>query len=339
MSLSQTTTREIRLAARPSGEPKPTDFELVEGTVDDLTDGQLLVRNTWMSVDPYMRGRMNDAPSYVPKFELGEPLTGGAIGVVVASTVDDFAEGDTVLHQLGWRQLAVVDAGAARKVDTTVAPASAYLGVLGMPGLTAYVGLTEIGGLQGDDVVFVSGAAGAVGSIAGQIAKLRGHTVIGSAGSPEKVSCVTEELGFDTCFNYRDGSATDLLGEAAPEGIDLYFDNVGGEHLEAAIAVLNPHGRIAMCGAISQYNATSPPPGPRNVGLIVGKRLTVRGFIVSDHGALMKQFLRDVGPWVHEGRLKVRETVVEGLENAPEAFIGLLRGANTGKMLVRIADE
>jgi NADPH-dependent curcumin reductase CurA len=338
MSLSQTTTREIRLAARPEGEPKPSDFELVEGTVDDLADGQLLVRNTWMSVDPYMRGRMNDAESYVPPFALGEPLTGGAVGVVVASTVDDFAEGDTVLHQLGWRELAIVDAAAARKVDTTVAPAQAYLGVLGMPGLTAYVGLTEIGGLHGDDVVFVSGAAGAVGSIAGQIAKLRGHTVIGSAGTAEKVAHVTRDLGFDDCFNYQDGSPADLLGEAASDGIDLYFDNVGGAHLEAAIGALRRYGRIAMCGAISQYNATSPPPGPRNVGLIVGKRLTVRGFIVSDHGALMKPFLEEVGPWVHEGRLQVRETVVDGLENAPDALIGLLRGQNTGKMLVRVAE-
>jgi NADPH-dependent curcumin reductase CurA len=336
MTLSQTTTREIRLAARPDGEPKPTDFELVEGTLDDLADGELLVRNTWMSVDPYMRGRMNDRKSYVPPFQLGEPLSGGAVGVVVASTVDEFAEGDTVLHQLGWRELAIVEARFARKVDTAVAPAPAYLGVLGMPGLTAYVGLTEIGGLRDDDVVFVSGAAGAVGSIAGQIAKLRGHTVIGSAGSPEKVSCVTGELGFDTCFNYKDGTPTELLSEAAPDGIDLYFDNVGGAHLEAAIDALRPHGRVAMCGAISQYNATTPPPGPRNIGLIVGKRLTLRGYIVSDHGALMKPFLAEVGPWVHDGRLKVRETVVEGLENAPEAFMGLLRGENTGKMLVKL---
>jgi NADPH-dependent curcumin reductase CurA len=339
MSLSQTTTREIRLAARPEGEPKPSDFELVEGMVDDLADGQLLVRNTWMSVDPYMRSRMNDAKSYVPPFRLGAPLEGGAVGVVVASTVEGFAEGDTVLHQLGWRELAVVDARAARKVDTAIAPARAYLGVLGMPGLTAYVGLTEIGGLRDDDIVFVSGAAGAVGSIAGQIAKLRGHTVIGSAGSSDKVSCVTDELGFDACFNYKDGSPAELLARAAPDGIDLYFDNVGGEHLEAALGALRTYGRVAMCGAISQYNATEPAPGPRNIGLVVGKRLTLRGFIVSDHGALMKQFLAEVGPWVHDGRLQVRETVVEGLENAPDALIGLLRGDNTGKMLVKIGEE
>jgi NADPH-dependent curcumin reductase CurA len=338
MTLSQTTTREIRLAARPEGEPKPSDFELVEGTVDDLAEGQLLVRNTWMSVDPYMRGRMNDRPSYVPPFRLGEPLDGGAVGVVVASTVDAFAEGDTVLHRLGWRELAIVDAGSARTVDTSVAAASAYLGVLGMPGLTAYVGLTEIGALRDDDVVFVSGAAGAVGSVAGQIAKLRGHTVVGSAGSAEKVAWVTGELGFDACVNYRDGSLAQGLAEAAPDGIDLYFDNVGGDHLEAAIGALRPHGRVALCGSISHYNATSPPPGPRNLGLAVGKRLTLRGYIVSDHGALMPQFLREVGPWVHDGRLAFRETVVEGLENAPGALIGLLRGDNVGKMLVKLGE-
>lgn len=339
MTLSQTTTREIRLAARPEGEPKPSDFELVEGPVDDLAEGQLLVRNTWMSVDPYMRGRMNDVPSYIPPFALGAPLDGAALGVVVASTVDGFAEGDTVLHRLGWRELAVVQASAARKVDVGVAPPQAYLGVLGMPGLTAYVGLTEIAGLRDDDVVFVSGAAGAVGSIAGQIAKLRGHTVIGSAGSASKLACVRDELGFDACLNYKDAPVAEQLAELAPDGIDLYFDNVGGEHLEAALGALRRGGRVAMCGAISQYNATDPAPGPRNIGLVVGKRLTLRGFIVSDHAALMPQFLREVGPWVHAGRLTVRETVVDGLDRAPEAFIGLLRGDNTGKMLVRLAAD
>jgi NADPH-dependent curcumin reductase CurA len=335
------TPREIQLAARPHGEPKPADFRLADSSVPDEPGAdQVLVRNLWMSVDPYMRGRMNDAKSYVPPFQIDAPLDGGAVGEVVAAgaEVEGVAEGDTVLHGLGWREYALVPGKHARKVDTRVAPPQAYLSVLGMPGLTAYAGLIEVAGLREDDVVFVSGAAGAVGSTAGQIAKLRGHVVIGSAGSPEKVAYVTDELGFDTAFNYRDGPVLDLLRQAAPDGIDVYFDNVGGDHLEAAISVLNRHGRVAMCGAVSQYNSTEPPPGPRNMAQIVGKRLTLRGFIVSDHNHLMPDFVREVGTWLSEGRIKYRETVVEGLENAPDAFIGMLRGDNTGKMLVKLAD-
>jgi NADPH-dependent curcumin reductase CurA len=333
--------REVQLAARPHGEPKPTDFRLADSALpDEPGPDQVLVRNLWMSVDPYMRGRMNDVKSYVPPFQIDAPLDGGAVGEVVAAGagVEGLATGDTVLHGLGWREYALVPGKQARKVDTQIAPAQAYLGVLGMPGLTAYAGLIEVAGLREGDVVFVSGAAGAVGSIAGQIAKQRGHTVIGSAGSPEKVALTTGEHGFDTAFNYRDGAVVDLLKEAAPDGIDVYFDNVGGDHLEAAISVLNRHGRVAMCGAISQYNSTEPPPGPRNMAQIVGKRLTLRGFIVSDHGHLRPDFVREVGTWLSEGRIKYRETVVEGIESAPEAFIGLLRGENTGKMLVKLAD-
>jgi NADPH-dependent curcumin reductase CurA len=286
-----------------------------------------------------MRNRMNDVKSYIPPFELDAPLDGGAVGEVVAvhPDVDSLAEGDFVLHGLGWREHALSPAGAVRKIDTSIAPAQAYLGVLGMPGLTAYAGLIEVAGLREDDVVFVSGAAGAVGGIAGQIAKLRGHRVIGSAGSPEKVEFVTGELGFDTAFDYHDGPVADLLAQAAPEGIDVYFDNVGGDHLEAAIGALNQDGRVAMCGAISQYNATEPPRGPRNLSLAIGKRLTLRGFIVRDHRHLMGDFVREVGTWLSEGRICYRETVVEGLENAPQAFIGLLNGENTGKMLVKLA--
>jgi NADPH-dependent curcumin reductase CurA len=334
------TRREIQLAARPHGEPKPADFRLAEVDVaDEPGPGEVLVRNEWMSVDPYMRGRMNDVKSYVPPFQIDAPLDGGAVGEVVAAgaDVDGLAAGDSVLHGLGWREYAIVPAKQARKVDTQVAPPQAYLGVLGMTGLTAYAGLIEVAGLREGDVVFVSGAAGAVGSIAGQIAKLRGHVVIGSAGSPEKVTCATEEHGFDRVFDYHDGPIAELLSEAAPDGIDVYFDNVGGEHLEAAIGALNRHGRVAMCGAISQYNSTTPPTGPRNMAQVVGKRLTLRGFIVSDHGHLMPDFLREVGTWLSEGRIKYRETVVEGIENAPDAFIGLLRGENTGKMLVKLA--
>jgi NADPH-dependent curcumin reductase CurA len=333
------TAREIQLAARPHGEPKPTDFRVAEAPVpDEPGAGEVLVRNLWMSVDPYMRGRMNDVKSYVPPFQIDAPLDGGAVGEVVATgaEVEGLAEGDTVLHGLGWREYALVPGKQARKVDTQIAPPQAYLGVLGMPGLTAYAGLIEVAGLREDDVVFVSGAAGAVGGEAGQIAKLRGHTVIGSAGSPEKIAYVTEELGFDRAFDYRDGPVLESLKKAAPDGIDVYFDNVGGDHLEAAISVMKRDGRVAMCGAVSQYNATEPPAGPRNMAQIVGKRLTLRGFIVSDHGHLMPDFVREVGTWLSEGRLKYRETVFDGLENAPEAFIGMLRGENTGKMLVKL---
>jgi NADPH-dependent curcumin reductase CurA len=329
------TGREIQLAARPHGEPTPDDFRLVEVEVPDPQDGQVLVRNLLMSVDPYMRGRMNDVPSYVPPFKLDKALDGAAVGEVIASRADGVEEGTLVVHDRGWREYAVFDARYAHRIDPSIAPPSAFLGVLGSTGLTAYAGLLDVAGLREGDVVFVSGAAGAVGSVAGQIAKLRGHTVIGSAGSPEKVALLRDELGFDAAFDYHDGRVSKLLRAAAPDGIDLYFDNVGGEHLEAAIGSLRRYGRIALCGAISSYNATEPPAGPRNMHMAIGKRLTMRGFIVFDHHDRRPDFEREVGGWLREGRLHAPETIVEGgIEQAPQAFIELLRGANTGKMLV-----
>jgi NADPH-dependent curcumin reductase CurA len=331
------TGREIQLAARPHGEPTPDDFRLAEVEVPDPQDGQVLVRNLLMSVDPYMRGRMNDVPSYVPPFKLDKAMDGGAVGEVIASRAEGVGEGELVVHDRGWREYAVLDASYARRIDPSIAPPSAFLGVLGSTGLTAYVGLLDVAGLREGDVVFVSGAAGAVGSVAGQIAKLRGHAVIGSAGSAEKVALLRDELGFDAAFDYHDGRVSKLLRAAAPDGIDLYFDNVGGEHLEAAIGSLRRYGRIALCGAISSYNATEPPAGPRNMHQAIGKRLTMRGFIVFDHYDRMPDFEREVGGWLREGRLHAPETIVEGgIEQAPEAFIELLRGANTGKMLVRL---
>src|SRR5918997_1066388 len=328
-------SKEIRLASRPTGEPAPSDFELAETDVPDPSEGQLLVRNTFMSVDPYMRGRMSAAKSYAAPYELGKPLYGGAVGEVVASRAEGFDEGDVVLHQLGWREYSLLAGGHARKVDASAVPASAFLGVLGMPGLTAYVGLLDIAALREGDVVFVSGAAGAVGSVAGQIAKLRGHRVIGSAGSAEKVEWL-RELGFDAAFDYHDG-VRDGLRAAAPDGIDVYFDNVGGDHLEAAIGAFNDYGRAALCGSISTYNEVEPTPGPRNMFQLVGKRLTLRGFIILDHGDRHPDFVRDVGAWVASGDLKFRETIVDGgVEAAPQAFIDLLRGANVGKMIVRL---
>jgi hypothetical protein len=330
------TSREVRLAARPDGEPRPADFELAEVEVPEPAAGELVVRNTFMSVDPYMRGRMDDRRSYVPPFRLGEPLSGGAVGEVVASRAPGLAAGDAVLHDLGWREYARLPAAGARKVDTSAAPPSAYLGVLGMPGLTAYVGLLDVAALRDGDVVFVSAAAGAVGSLAGQIAKLRGHTVIGSAGSPEKVAHVRDELGFDVAFDYHYAPVFGQLRRAAPDGIDVYFDNVGGDHLEAAIGALRRGGRVALCGAISNYN-TPAATGIRNLGLAIGKRLQLRGFIVSDHADRRPAFEQEVGAWVREGRVKFRETIVDGgVDAAPQAFIDLLRGANVGKMVVRL---
>jgi NADPH-dependent curcumin reductase CurA len=331
------TTREIHLAARPQGEPKPSDFRLVERELPDPSDGQLLVRNTWMSVDPYMRGRMDDRKSYAPPYELDAPLYGGAVGEVVASGDPRFRPGALVVHYLGWREHALVDAEQARVLGPDVREPRHALGVLGMPGLTAYVGLLDIAALREGDVVFVSAAAGAVGSVAGQIAKLRGHTVIGSAGTAEKVASLRGELGFAAAFDYHDEPVSDRLREAARDGIDVYFDNVGGAQLEAAIGAMRNYGRIALCGSISGYNDREGARGPRNMSLATGKRLTLRGFIVGDHEDRRADFEREVGAWLHDGSLVYRETIVDGLDHAPDALIALLRGANTGKMLVRLA--
>ena len=328
------TSREIHLAARPRGMPEPTDFVRVEVDVPDPSEGEVLIRNAYISVDPYMRGRMNDAKSYVPPFQLGEVMTGGAVGQVVTSRNDRFGEGAWVVHNLGWRELALSDGTGLLPFDAAAAPVSTGLGVLGMPGLTAYVGLLDVGRVEAGETVYVSGAAGAVGSAVGQIAKLKGCRVIGSAGSAEKVAWLGE-LGFDEAFDYHEVPAR----EALSEGIDVYFDNVGGSTLEAALAALRLRGRVVACGAISQYNATELPAGPGNLFLVVTKRLRMEGFIVSDHVDRMGAFLGEVAPWVRDGSVRYRETVVDGIENAPAAFIGLLAGENTGKMLVRVGPD
>ena len=333
-----TPSREVRLAARPHGTPVPSDFELVDVEVPDPAGGELLVRNAFVSVDPYMRGRMNETRSYVPPFALGEPMTGGAVGQVIASRNERFAEGDWVVHDLGWREVAVLDGSGVGRVDPSRAPVSTALGVLGMTGLTAYVGIVDIGAVSAGDTVFVSGAAGAVGSVAAQLARVRGARVVGSAGSAEKVAWL-EELGLDGSFDYTERTTKEALSELAPDGIDVYFDNVGGETLEAAIGAMRLRGRIVACGSIARYNDTQPSPGPRNLFMVVTKRLRLQGFIVSDHGDRRAAFLEEVAPLVADGTIRHRETILDGIERAPEAFIGLLEGANIGKMLVRVGES
>jgi NADPH-dependent curcumin reductase CurA len=324
-------TREIRLARRPHGEPADEDFELAVRELGEPGEDQLLVRNVFMSVDPYMRGRMNDRKSYVPPFELGKALQGGAVGEVVGT-------GELVVHQRGWREHALVPKDQARSAPLPHGiSASALLGALGMPGMTAWVGVTEIAPVREGETVFITAAAGAVGSVAGQIAKARGCRVVGSAGGPEKAGYVRDVLGFDACFDYRAIDARDALSEVAPDGVDVYFDNVGGPQLEAAIGALNRGGRIALCGSVSGYNAVEPPPGPRNLSLLVGKRGVMRGFIVGDHADREGEFRGEVGGLIAEGRLELAETVVEGgLEAAPRAFVGMLRGEYLGKVVVKL---
>jgi len=332
-SAAMTTSREVRLAARPKGVPTDATFEFATIDVGEPADGQVLVQNLVMSVDPYMRGRMNDVKSYVPPFQVGAVLEGAAVGRVLSSRAAAFATGDIVLSMLGWRESFVADARALRQLDPQVDPKSAWLGVLGVTGFTAWAGL-QLVDVKAGDRVFISGAAGGVGIIAGQLAKLRGCTVIGSAGSAEKVHLLTSELGFDAAFNYRDGDVYRQLMAAAPQGIDVYFDNVGGDHLEAAISALRPFGRVAACGSISGYN--EPTPGPRNMAMIIGKRLTIKGFIVTDYEPQRAAFESEIGALLSAGTLHSRETTMLGIENAPAAFLSLFTGGNTGKMLVSL---
>ncbi|WP_017537067.1 NADP-dependent oxidoreductase [Nocardiopsis halophila] len=332
------TTREWQLVARPQGWPKTDDFRFVERDLPPLGPGEVRVRNAYLSVDPYMRGRMDDAPSYVPPFGLFEPLEGGAVGRVEASRSDGLAEGDLVLHMQGWRDVAQGPAAGFRRLDAAAGvPDSAYLHVLGMTGLTAYVGLLDIAGMEPGDTVFISGAAGAVGSVAGQIARLKGAgRVVGSAGSDAKVSLLTSRYGYDAAFNYKSGDVRTLLQDAAPDGIDVYFDNVGGDHLEAALAAFNRGGRAAVCGMISGYNSEEPAVAPNNLFELIKKGLTLKGFTVGFHMDRMKDFVTEAGQWLREGSLVYDETVVDGVDNTLQAFLDMMQGANTGKMLVRV---
>ncbi|GAB3653682.1 NADP-dependent oxidoreductase [Actinocorallia lasiicapitis] len=331
------TSREWHLVARPDGEPELTDFALRTTTIPDPGPDQVLIRNDWLSVDPYMRGRMNDGESYFPPFDLGEAMTGNAIGTVIQSGADTVPAGSVVSHFLGWREYALLPAASVQVLDPELAPVQAHLGVLGITGLTAYAGLKEVAPVKTGDVVFVSGAAGAVGSVAGQLAKRLGAAkVIGSAGGPAKVQRLLTDFGYDVGLDYRDGDLPAQLAKAAPEGVDVYFDNVGGDHLQAALSVMNLHGRIALCGAISVYNTTELPPGPSNLPLAIGKRLSLRGMNVLDHYDLATDYFEQAAQWLQDGTLHTAETVIEGIDNTVEAFQSMMHGANTGKMLVHL---
>ena len=337
--MAETLSREIHLKNRPTGLPNESDFELALVPIPEPGEGQVLVRNIYMSVDPYMRGRMSDRESYTPPFQLGQPLDGGCVGQVVKSR-SRLRVGDYVLGGKGWREHYVSDATGLTEIYPDIAPIQTFLGTLGMPGMTAYVGLLEIGQMKEGEAVFVSAASGAVGSVVCQIARIKGCRVVGSAGSDEKVAWLMDEAGVDAAFNYKTVvDLRDALARCFPDGIDVYFDNVGGGHLQAALAHMDDFGRVVMCGMISQYNLTEPEPGPNNLMFAVGRRLTLRGFIVSDHWDRRPQFYADMGKWIAEGKVKWKETIVEGIENAPRAFIGLFTGENLGKMLVKVGPD
>jgi NADPH-dependent curcumin reductase CurA len=338
--MSDPKNHEIRLKSRPDGMPTLANFEVVETPVPAASAGQVLVRNSYMSVDPYMRGRMVDRASYTPPFQIGETLTGGAVGQVVASNNPGFKVGDFVSNFAGWREWFVSSGGDLQKVDPSIVPIQTFLGTFGMPGLTAYAGLLRVGELKEGERVFVSAASGAVGSVVCQIAKNKGCYVVGSAGSDEKCDWLIREARVDKAINYKTcGELDTAVREAFPQGIDVYFENVGGAHLVAALSNMRPNGRIPVCGMIEQYNATSLPPGPGNIIAVIPLRLTIKGFIVSDYGDMMPDFMRDMGAWAKAGKLKWAETIVDGIENAPKAFIGLFKGDNTGKMLVRVGPD
>ncbi len=330
-------SREFRLASRPKGEPVSDNFQLAEVELPDPQSGEVLVRNEYISVDPYMRGRMNEGKSYVPPFEVGKAMTGGAVGRVVESKEPSLPVGTHVVSMYGWRQAFVSAAVGLQRVDASLAPASAFIGTLGVTGLTAWVGLFKIAALRDGETVFVSGGAGAVGSIACQLAKLHGCRVVASAGSAEKVAFLKDQLKVDYAFNYREGDPAEHVKQGAYNGIDVYFDNTGGPQLEAALSALRERGRIAMCGAIAGY--CTPVPGPRNLALVISKRLRVEGYIVSDHFKELPQFLAEAAPALKAGKLLNQETVVDGLERAPEAFMSLLRSGDghIGKLVVKVA--
>ena len=340
--MTEAKNRQIILVSRPHGEPKPENFKLAEAPIPAIGPGQVLLKTSFLSLDPYMRGRMSDAKSYVPPFAIGEPLGGQTVSKVVASNNPEFAAGDTVLAFGGWQEYRSQKAAICGNSTRRAAPVSTALGVLGMPGITAYTGLRNIGLPKAGETLAVAAAAGPVGSAVGQIAKIKGCRVVGIAGGREKSSYLIDELGFDAAIDHRSPNMKEELKAACPNGIDIYFENVGGAVWNAVLPLLNNFARVPVCGLVAHYNATALPEGPdRTAGLmrmILTRRLRVQGFIVYDFAEQTPDFLSEVGAWVREGKLKYKEDIVEGLENAPKAFIGLLRGANFGKLLVKVSD-
>lgn len=329
-------SRQVQLTRRPVNVISPQDFRIVEVPISEPPPGHVVVRNSHMSVDPYMRRRMDDVPSYIPPFGLHEALPGPAVGQIVMSADDTRPVGQWVRHDAGWRDVALLPARHTAAIDATADSASTYLGLLGIPGMTAYVGLLQIAGISEGETLFVSGAAGAVGSIVGQIGKIKGARVIGSAGTDAKTSWLTNELGFDAAINYRTTPIAEGLAHAAPDGVDVYFDNVGYDHLDAALQCANKNARIAVCGTIADYDTTSAPDGPRNLFKIVAQRIRIQGFIVSDHWKQLDAFAADMNTWLQNGELRYHETVLDGLDNAVSAMSDMLHGANVGKMIVKL---
>jgi len=339
--MTKTVNHRIVLASRPKGRPTPENFRLEEAPVPEPAEGEILCRTIYLSLDPYMRGRMNEGPSYARPVEIGEVMEGGTVGQVLRSRLEGFAEGDLVVGRGGWQSFAMFRKGDVEKIDSSLAPISTALGVLGMPGRTAYVGLREIGKPKAGETLVVAAASGPVGSVVGQIARIRGCRVVGIAGSGAKCDFVVNELGFDLCLDHHAADFPDQLRAACPDGVDVYWENVGGRVLEAVFPLLNNFARVPVCGLIAWYNATELPPGPDRTPLILRqiltRRLILRGFIVRDFAP--GDFLTDVGGWIRDGRLRYREDIRDGLENAPAALIGLLEGENFGKLLVRVAPD
>jgi NADPH-dependent curcumin reductase len=334
--------KRIVLASRPVGEPKPSDFRMEETAIPTPGDGQVLLRTIWLSLDPYMRGRMSDGPSYATPVPIGGVMEAGTVNEVIASNNPNFAKGDIVLARAGWQTHALSDGKGLSKIDPKLAPISTAIGVLGMPGMTAYTGLLDIGKPQSGETVVVAAASGAVGSAVGQIAKIKGARAIGIAGGKDKCDFVKKQLGFDECLDHRDPDLAAKLKEACPGGIDVYFENVGGAVFEAVFPLLNAFARVPVCGLIAHYNDTEAKPPKWAASMmraVLTKRLTIRGFIVSDFAARHADFLRDMSAWVREGKVKYKEFVTEGLDSAPDAFMGLLKGANFGKQLVRVGPD
>lgn len=337
--MSEAVNNQILLSSRPVGVPTRDNFTFIKSSIPEVNDNQLLIRTLYLSVDPYMRGRMNDQKSYIPPFQLDQVITGGVIGEVIETKSSEFQVGDVVLGLLGWQNYSVVDAGEVQKINTNIAPITTALGVLGMPGMTAYFGLLDIGQPQAGETVVVSGAAGAVGMLVGQIAKIKGARVVGIAGSDEKVQYITEELGFDAAINYKTTPNMQLaLEKACPNGVDVYFDNVGGPISDAVLSLINQGARIPLCGQISLYNSEKQDIGPRVQVQLLKKTATMKGFLVTQYTDRYHEGMTQMAQWIKEGKIKYSENIVEGLENVPEAFLGLFTGENTGKQLVKVSD-